>query len=289
MTVDVAFSLLLAATQAVVLFLTIRLLREERKLLAPAFFAFAVACSLFSALYWLAYDLLQPETRMPFAANEICEWALFLLLASSLRASFPKSAPRPMALLLTALFACANAALWIGWSGEWVQDILTGLSLGYLLCVLVSCLLQSAALTRGEWIVLCVSAGLLIAAQTLTFFVRRAAAQGLSLGCSVLLLMVDAWLLVKAVCAFFCPPSEPATDCAESQIRTEKKTDCRSRSAASFRGGRQRALCFPFAVFAWSTLAMYMSSDWVYLAALLLAVLSYPLMLLALRREVRAA
>lgn len=255
---EVVFSTLIAATLLVVLIFTIRLFRGGRNLLALTFFAFAVACSLLSALYWAVYDLLRPETRMPFAANEICEWAMFLLLGTSLRAVFPKDAPRWRLLVPTALFLCANTALWIAWSGEWVQDILTGIALGYFFCVLVSCLWQSGAMPKGEWIGLGAAAVLLIAAQTLTFFVDGGTAGALDTACGVLLLTADLWLILRAIFAI-------------------RQADFRYR------------ICRCCAASAWSIVSMYMSSGAVYLIALALMAICYPLMLRAFQKEVDAA
>ena len=62
-------------------------LRLGRNKLSIVFFTLAIASILLSDLYWLAYDILRPETRMPFAANEISEWALFLLLGATIKVS----------------------------------------------------------------------------------------------------------------------------------------------------------------------------------------------------------
>ena len=135
---EIVFPLIMIAVLLAVLICAVRALRSGKQTVVVAFYAFAIACSLFSTVYWTAYDLLRPEERMPFAANEICEMALFLLLASSLRAALPRRIPLGKAALPAALFAAANTALWIAWTGEWMQDILTGLSLGWLLCVLIA-------------------------------------------------------------------------------------------------------------------------------------------------------
>lgn len=256
MNADVIFSLILAVTLLAVLIGTIRLFRSGRQVLTVAFFAFAIACSLFSTLYWIAYDLLRGDARMPFAANEICEWAQFLLLASSLRATFSGKRISLKAFIPAALFAAANAALWIAWSGEWLQDILTALCLGWLFVVLIDCLLASDALKKLEWIMLGVAGLLLIAVQTLTFFVDAVSA--LELGGFVLLLAVDAWLVWKTLLAL------KASDRAH------------------------RAICLSFAAYAWSTVAMYMSSGWMYIVMLLLATLCCPLMFFSIRKEVAA-
>ena len=254
---EIIFPLILAATLLVVLIFTVRLLRAGRQVLAIAFFAFAAACSLLSALYWVAYDLLRPEARMPFAANEICEWALFLLLASCLRAVFPGRLARAKAIVPAALFAAANTGLWIAWSGEWVQDVLTGLCLGWFLCVLLACGLDSGAMSPAEWTILGGAAFALIVVQVLTFFLP-AAVQTLETVAAVIMFTADGWLILKT--GFFLK-----------------------------QGGHSRqALCLSFGAFAWSTVAMYMSSGPVYLAAMISAALCYLLMLLAMQKEAAA-
>ena len=197
MSMMVFFALLLAAVQLGVLSFTVRLFRSERSLLAVAFFAFAAACSLLSTLYWAAYDLLRGDARMPFAANEICEWALFLLLASSLRAARAESRVRIEAAVSAALFAAANTALWIAWSGEWLQDILTGLSLGWLFYAILAAMSAAEALSRAERIGFGAAAVLVIAAQAMTFYVSGS--QAPEVVCNVLLFAADAWLILKTV------------------------------------------------------------------------------------------
>lgn len=96
-----------------------------RRSMAPVFFTFALVSLLMSGLYWLAYDLLRPDTRMPFAANEFGEIGGFLLLASALNAVFRgRFADARREIVCAAVFAAASTALWIGWSGEWVEDVL---------------------------------------------------------------------------------------------------------------------------------------------------------------------
>ena len=81
----VVFNLFFTAILLLVFLGTFRLLELEKRDARTVLFAFAVASVLLSNLYWLAYDILRPGTRMPFAANEIGEWALFLLLGAAVR------------------------------------------------------------------------------------------------------------------------------------------------------------------------------------------------------------
>ena len=178
----------------------VRLVGVDRRTTRVVFFAFAMACALLSNLYWLAYDILRPETRMPFAANEIGEWALFLLMGASLGAD-----PVPGALhieavcaalfsaasaALWALFMVCNTALWIAWSGEWVQDILTGAAYGYFICRLLVRIRREGVFSGWEWVVLAAVCPVLIAAQAAIFFVPLALKRPLDLFCYALLFAV---------------------------------------------------------------------------------------------------
>jgi len=257
MIMEVVFNLIQTAVLLVVFLGTLRLLLTDKHEARAVLFAFAVASGLLSNLYWLAYDILRPGTRMPFAANEIGEWAMFLLLGATLRtqSEYP-SAKREI--LLAALFTAANVVLWILWSGEWVDDILTGVAFGYFLCCLAAQLKQSEAFPAWGLRLLGVSCPVLIAAQTTIFFAPEAMKKPLDLFCYCLLFAVAAVLLVRAL-----------------------------RSLVG--GGRARsAVPEAFAAYAWTVVTLYMSSGGFYIAALLLATLCFPMMLLALKTELTA-
>ena len=114
-----------ALIQIVVLIIVLagvlRMILRDEKNIKAIFFAFAIVASLLSDIYWLAYDILRPFSRMPFAANEIAEWAMFVslgaVLASDIKA-FGVDARKES--IFSILFVIANVALWIAWSGEWV-------------------------------------------------------------------------------------------------------------------------------------------------------------------------
>ena len=252
MNMEVFAAVFQIAVLAGVLFGTFRLLTAGKGSLRVVFFAFASACVLLSELYWLVYDLLRPETRMPFAANEVCEWALFLLLGASLNADRPalQSSAR-WEMLGVALFTAANTALWIAWSGEWVQDILTGLCFGYFLCCLAAHMKRDRTFTVMHWRLAGLVCLVLIAAQMATFFVPEAVKQPLELFCYILLFAGAVYLLVRAVLGL----------------------------------RRGVSVCPAFAALAWVVTTMYMSAGGWYLAALFLCSLCFPLMLLALRKE----
>ena len=257
MNLEVILNLIQTAVLLLVFLGTLRLLGTGRREVRTVFFAFALASAVLSLLYWLAYDILRPDTRMPFAANEIGEWALFLLLGAALRTqSEIPSAKREV--FCAALFTAANAALWIAWSGEWVEDILTGAAFGYFLCTLAARIKQTEAFPAWEWRLFGISCPVLVAAQAAIFFVPEPVKQPLDLFCYLLLFAVAALLLMRAV--------------------------------RSLKSGGQSASAVPhaFAAYAWTTITLYMSSGGFYIAALLLSTLCFPMMLLALRKEAAA-
>lgn len=251
-----AFMDLLRIMVLILVFLrTLRLIVPERRSIHLVFYVFAVACILLSDLYWLAYDLLRPETRMPFAANEIGEWAMFLLLAVSL--GTPERSGLKHAkweVLCTGLFVIASVGLWIAWSGEWVQDILTGLSYGAFLCRLASRIKEENALSDWDWRRLGIACVVLIVAQASIFVAPEAVRGSLDLFCYILLFLGSVCFLVRAMLS----------------VRKDEPG---------------QTVCHTFAYFAWVVTVMYMSSGQYYLLAMLLSMLSFPLMLLALRKE----
>lgn len=256
MSAEQASNLIMASVLLSVLLLSIKLLQSKRHFLAVVFFIFAISCGLLSTLYWGVYDYVRPETRMPFAANEICEWALFLLYASSLRAVFPKSASFEKKVIPAALFIAANVILWIAWSGEWIQDILTGLCLGWFLCVLTTCICLTGALSAWEWMGAGAFSFLLILGQSLTFFVPAPVSAALDKGCFVLLLVGMLWLILKTIWV----------------LHKEKQV--------------QKGLCLSYASLAWGVIFMYMSSGEAYITAFALTVTCYFLMFWAIKMEV---
>jgi len=254
--VEVAVEILAILLTIVIVIWTLPLIRRGSKPITTALFAFAAISFMLSLAYWLVYSLIRPEGRMPFAANEIGEIAWFLLLAASLESIFHDShvsAKKEIAFAI--LFTAASVALWIGWSGEWVQDIIVGFAFGYLLCVCVRALKQSGALRKNEWILLGLSCGLIILAQAATFRVSEAVKQPLDYFCYALMFALLIWLFVK-------------------RIAMTKFTDTKATLAMSF------------SIYVFSASTLYMSSGWFYMAALVLSLATLPLMLIALRREV---
>ena len=112
------------------------MLRRNTTLIA-VFFCFAMGCYLFSNLYWVAYDCLRPDTRMPFAVNEFAECAMILFLSAGLEKVLRDEKRIAWEIIFSFLFIGAHIALWIFWSGEWVQDIVFGIPYVYYLWLLI--------------------------------------------------------------------------------------------------------------------------------------------------------
>lgn len=228
-----------------------------RSSMAPVFFTFALVSNLMSSLYWLVFALLRPETRMPFAANEFGEIGAFLLLASSLNAVFRgRFAAARKTVVCAAFFAAASTALWIGWSGEWVEDMLIGFSFGYFLCVCVRSMKQSDALSRWEWRLLGGFAAGILALQGLTTF-----------------LLPEPWKTFADYAAY----AVMFTMLICAMIKLIRTMVRKENPAAQF------SLAASFLACCISN--MYMSEGVFYLAALPFYMVSMPLVYVALRRE----
>ena len=81
---EIILTVLQSGALAVVIVNTIRLMLKEKTGFLPFMFVLAMVSYLLSDLYWIAYDLLKPDTRMPIACNEIGECAIILLLSAGL-------------------------------------------------------------------------------------------------------------------------------------------------------------------------------------------------------------
>ena len=161
-------------TLAALLALSVKLIRESGRNMTAVFWSFYLALWLLGDLYWLIYDLMRPEIRMPFAANEIGEAALFLFLAATINSARKHHTNLPFGYLAgTLFFALSNMILWIMWSGEIVQDVVSGAIFAWLFYCIVRSLRSEQVLTKAQWILLCIICCALIASEALTFVVSE--------------------------------------------------------------------------------------------------------------------
>ena len=223
-------------------------------------FGFAMTCALLTFSYWAIFDLMYEDKALPFAANELGEWALFLLLGAILLNGVPKKrVPLVTEMTAMAVFVAVNTALWIYWNGEWVQDIATGLSLGYFLYGLLRQMKYSGKFSRTEWILLAVSAFAAVGFQLTAVFTGGSAGN----------------ISEKAGYAFMIAVMAVIFVLSAKQLMTEQ--------------GSVKGVCLSFSFLAWCTFSMYMSDGVWYLILMVGSYVAIVLMFIAMRKEVRAA
>lgn len=190
------------AVVAVMLWLSVKLIGESKKNLTAVFLSFCFAMWLFTDLYWLIYDLMRPESRMPFAANEIGEVAFWLVVAATVDSAIRHQMRLPKGYLAGAcLFAVSNAVLWIMWSGEIVEDVVTGAVFVWLFYSIVRSLRSEQALKKTEWILLALLCAALILCQFLTFIVPEEVKSIPDLCAYILLIAGAVFFTIQLICA----------------------------------------------------------------------------------------
>lgn len=195
---DIITSIIQSCIIIVVLAKTIKLTINTRTSVLPFFFALAMGSYLLSCVYWIAYDFLKPDTRMPMACNEISECAVVLLLCAGMDVILKDRGKRVGEIAFAILFVGANIALWIAWSGEWLQDILFGIPYIYFIWLMIRGLKSRESLNRKEmW--LSATAGIVILAMQIPQFFAEGNLFKLIEGLNfVMMLALTIWLGVKS-------------------------------------------------------------------------------------------
>lgn len=242
----------------VMIYIQIRLYKRtfiKERSIRLVFFFFAIVANLLSELYWLAFDILYPSSRMPFAANEIGECAIFLSLAASIALSTGFFTPPAILETIGAcIFITANVALWIAWSGEWIQDIITGIVVAYFFSKIIKHIKQTGALSSFAWKILGMICVLVIAANTATFFADYALKKIYEMSVCFLMLSADLYFMIRTVLSL-----------------KRKETGVPVSHA--------------FASMGWNVLFLYMSEGVIYNMVNVFCSVSFLLMFLALVRE----
>ena len=256
-TVEIASDIIGVLLGLLLIVCVVPLIENGRDSMMAALFIFAVLSFILSEAYWLVYNALRPDTRMPIAANEIGEAAWFLLLATILVTNFrERKIPARTEVVVTMIFAAASIALWIAWTGEWIQDILGGIPFGYFLCACARSVKQTDALKRNEWIALGVSLFSVVLGQTSYFFASEDIQTYLDYICYAVMFSIVIWMFVKTI----------------HVIRRNEDT--------------KAGLAISFLFSGISFTALYMSAGWYYQFALALCYAAMVLMFISLRREV---
>lgn len=236
---------------------TAGLMKKGRNGIFPAFFTFAMMSLFLSDLYCLIFCIVRPEERMPFTVDEIAECAMLLLVSAGLEAlSGKRKKWMPRAFLFTILYMSASIALWIAWSGEWVQDILFGLPYVYLAYLLVRGLEYVRAWdTDGErMLAVVMSVGILLMQTVMLITENETAWNVMNVGSYVIAHGITAWLLWK---------------------------NYRSLRDKSY---GEKTLYLSITVFLWTLLVTYMSDEIYYNIALAINTLTIPIEWIAVKR-----
>jgi len=256
----IAETFLLTVQVAVVIpitFLSARLMKKGKNGMFPAFYTFAMMSMLLSDLYCLIFCIVRPEERMPFAVDEIAECAMLLLLSAGLEAlSGKRKKWMPGAFLFTLLYMSATIALWIAWSGEWVQDILFGIPYAYLAYMLVRGLEYVRAWdTDAEKILAMITSVVILILQTIMILIEEGMAWDvLNEGSYAIMYAFTAWLFWK---------------------------NYRSLRDKSY---GEKTLYLALTLFFWTVLVTYMSDEIYYDVSLGINTLSIPVIYVAVKR-----
>ena len=171
MTLVIAMLIFRSIVSAFIVARSIRLVGKGYRSMTLVFFLFAFISIIVNNMYWLTYEMLRPDTRMPFAANEIGEAGVHMLLSSALAFAVPKDAVSHKKELAGAiLFSAGCVALWIGSSGEVFQDILSGAVFFWFMYVTVRSARQTSAFSKPQWIIIIVLGAVLLLSQASIFF-----------------------------------------------------------------------------------------------------------------------
>lgn len=183
---------------AVVIVSTIKLMINKNATFLPFMFVLAMSSYFLSNLYWIAYDLLKPDTRMPIASNEIGECAMILLLSAGLDALLDGKQKKVGEVLFAFLFIGANIVLWIAWSGEWFQDILFGIPYVYFMWILIRGLRSRGVLTLKELLFVSIACISVLIMQIPLLVVKGNLFELTEVVCFVVMFAVITWLGIKS-------------------------------------------------------------------------------------------
>ncbi len=222
-----------AAVLLVVLFKSIADVKRKRRPITMSFFAFGVIGILVNDVYWWIHSLMYPDIRFPFSPDEIGACAVYMLMSAALLTIFDKPIKALPHTAFTAAFSAANIALWIGWSGEWIKDIISGVVFAYLLCTCVRSLKESDVFSKKQWAAAAAAALALVCIQTLIFFISSEIQKLLDIFCYILMLAACLYLYVRALLSL-------------------KKSSLEERTALSF------------SAFSCCLVSMYMSAEPIY-------------------------
>ncbi len=213
--------------------------------------------NLLCTVYWLTHNLMLEGIRLPFTAAEIAENGSLLLLGTVLKAAFPEREPTRHGLVCAAaVFAAANTALWIGWNGEWLKDLVGFPVLFYLVLCCLRALRSSGAMSKTEWALLGFGSAALLLLEGAAFFLPASFMPWTDGAGYAIILLGNGLFLLKTV----------------SALR---------------RRGDRTALSIAVSFTAWTIIGVYMSAEPVYFLTEFMETVSFLLLLPSIRVSMR--
>lgn len=183
-----------------VIFLSAKLMKGGKRGIFPAVFTFAMVGLMLSCLYNSLNSLLTQGDRMPFAADEIAECSMLLLLSAGLESMVrEKEKIEIRELLFSIAFIGAHIVLWIAWSGEWIQDTLFGLPYVYFLYLNLRGVRRTNALTSRENLIAVISVSCIMITLLFTLWMEEDIAPLIENIFHVPEFIIVAWLFWKSV------------------------------------------------------------------------------------------
>ena len=246
----ISLSIWLASWVTITIVTAIRM-KRFRDNTAAKYFLFACISCILSNIYWFVHTIMRPDSRIPFAANEIAENAIFLLLASCLIKLFNGKPPRTSVVINVSVFAAANTALWIAWTGEYIKDIMCGACFGYFLCITAGAVDNTELLSKRQKAFFFVSSWSVIALQSITLFTRSHLKDIADTVCY--------FLMAAVIIVWF----------AVTRAEIRRQNADKSTAAAMM-------------LFAWCDIVMYLSAEPMYFGAMLCSAAGIVLVLMSL-------
>ncbi len=248
------FSLIVTVS---IIILSVKKLAETKNKVLSVFFTFAMVSYFMSEVYYFAYNFLIPDTRMPFAANEIAEASMILLLCAVLETALGKDKKINIpAALFSTVFIGINMALWIMWAGEWIKNIIFGLPYIYFLYLLIKGVMKTKAASSKEIITATVLSICVMAGEAIAIFLNDTVRPIVETGCYPFMYIL--WILI----------------CIKT-IATLRKED----------KNQGEAIYLSFTLHIWTMLLMFMSGGIFFNIANILYMCVLPLMYFAFNKE----
>ena len=195
---DIITTIIQSCILIVIIAKSIKLILGTEKSILPFFFALATSSYLLSNFYWIAYDLLEPDTRMPMACNEIGECAMILLFCASLQTILKDKKIVAKEIAFAVLFIGANIAFWIAWSKEWFQDILFGIPYIYFFWLLIRGLISRGSLSKKEMWLAVAASFTVLAMQIPLLIIKGLVFEFTKMACLAVMVALTVWFGVKS-------------------------------------------------------------------------------------------